>query len=269
MMQVCTVVSGNTAPIASGKPPAFARACLEPVDDGDQDVVDAPGLELVHHLQPELGALGLLDPQPEHLLLAFAVEGERDIDGFVADQAFVADLDPQRVEKDHRIDRVERPVLPFPNLLEDGVGDPADQIGGNLNPVKLLQVSLDLANREAPGIEADDPIVEPMEPGLPFGDDLRLKAAIAVARHRDLDRSVIADHGLARIPVAAVAAAAAGRVALLVSQMLAQFGAERPFQQALLKFLEQTLLAEQILRRAVALQQLLDEFVPDRLCHYP
>ena len=37
---------------------------------------------------------------------------------------------------------VERPVLPFPNLLEHGVGDPADQIGGDLDPVKLLQVSL-------------------------------------------------------------------------------------------------------------------------------
>jgi len=148
-MQVCTVVSGKTVPIASGKPPAFARACLEPVDDCDQDVVDAAGLELVHHLQPELGALGLLDPQPEHLLLAFAVKGEGDIDRFVAHQALVADLDPQRVEEDDRIDRVERPVLPFPNLLEHGVGDPADQIGGDLDPVDFLQVSLDLANRQA------------------------------------------------------------------------------------------------------------------------
>src|SRR5262245_47753627 len=42
-------------------------------------------------------------------------------------------------------------------------------------------------------------------------------------------------------------------------------GTERTFQQALLEFLEQPLLAEQILRRAVALHQLLDEFVPDRL----
>ena len=90
-------------------------------------------------------------------------------------------------------------------------------------------MSLNLANRQASGIKADYPIVEPVEPGLPFGDDLRLEAAVAVARHRDLDRPVIADHGLARISVAAVAAAAAGRFALLVSQMLAQLGAERTF----------------------------------------
>src|SRR5215510_2024765 len=97
-----------------------------------------------------------------------------------------------------------------------------------------------------------------------FGSKLPLRA-----RHRDLDRPVIADHGLARIPIAAVAAAAAGRIALLISQMFAQLGTERTFQQALLEFLEQPLLAEQILRRAVALQQLLDEFVPDRLCYDP
>jgi hypothetical protein len=83
IMQVCTVVSGKTEPIASGKPPAFARACFEPVDDGNQDVVDAAGVELGHHLQPELGTLGLPDPQPEHLLLAFAVEGEGDIDALL------------------------------------------------------------------------------------------------------------------------------------------------------------------------------------------
>ncbi len=32
---------------------------LEPVDDRDQDVGDPAGLQFVHHLEPELGALGL------------------------------------------------------------------------------------------------------------------------------------------------------------------------------------------------------------------
>ena len=38
---------------------------LEPVDDGDQDIVDAAGLELVDDLKPELGAFGLLDPDAD------------------------------------------------------------------------------------------------------------------------------------------------------------------------------------------------------------
>jgi hypothetical protein len=112
-------------------------------------------------------------------------------------------LEPKSPVGNSEICGVERPVLPFPNLLEHGVGDPADQIGGDLDPVKLLQVSLDLANREPPGVKADDPIVEPVEPGLPLRHDLRLEAAVAVARHRDLDRTAIVEHRLARITVAA------------------------------------------------------------------
>jgi len=142
------------------------RKSLEPVDDGNQDVGDAASFEFVHHLEPKLGALGLLDPQPEHLFFALDVKGERDIDGFVADQTFVANLDPQRVKENHWVDRIERPALPFPHLLEHGIGDPADQIGGNFHVVQLLQMRLDLADRETPGIEADDPVVETVEPGL-------------------------------------------------------------------------------------------------------
>jgi hypothetical protein len=51
--------------------------------------------------------------------------------------------------------------------------------------------------------------------------------------------------------------------------MLAQLGAQCPFQKTLLQLLEQTLFAQQIQRRAVALQQLLDNLVPNRLCHDP
>ncbi len=47
---------------------------LEPVDHGEQEVFDAAVLELVHDPQPELGALALLDPQAQDMLLAFAVQ---------------------------------------------------------------------------------------------------------------------------------------------------------------------------------------------------
>src|SRR5512144_971112 len=68
---------------------------LQAIDYGDQDVADAAGLQLVHHLQPEFGAFALLDPKPEHVLLAIDIESERDIDSLVADQAVVADFHPE------------------------------------------------------------------------------------------------------------------------------------------------------------------------------
>jgi len=49
--------------------------------------------------------------------------------------------------------------------------------------------------------------------------------------------------------------------------MLAQLSAQRPLQQALFELLEQSLLAEQILRGRIALPQLVDNLVPDRLRH--
>jgi hypothetical protein len=59
---------------------------------------------------------------------AVATHAQRDVDGFVADQAFVADLDPQGIEKDQRIGRLERPGLPGGDLLEHGISHRADQV---------------------------------------------------------------------------------------------------------------------------------------------
>jgi hypothetical protein len=94
---------------------------LEPIDHRNDDVVDAARLELVDHLEPELGAFGLLDPQPQNVLLAVRIERERHVDGLVLDQALVANLDPQGVEKHHRIDRVERTVLPVGRMRSGGM----------------------------------------------------------------------------------------------------------------------------------------------------
>ena len=186
-MQVCTVVSGKTAPIASGKP-------FRPSTTAIRMSLDAAGLQLVHHLQPELGPLGLLDPKPEHVFLAVDIERQRDVDRLVADQALVADFHPQRVEEDDRINRIERPVLPLPDLLENGIGDPADQIGRDLDAIELLQVALDLAHRHATGVETDDPVVETVEPGLALRHQLRLEAPLAVPRNLDLDLAVVRLH---------------------------------------------------------------------------
>lgn len=46
------------------------REALQSVDRSDQDVVNAACLEFADDSQPELGASGLLDPGPEHVLCA-------------------------------------------------------------------------------------------------------------------------------------------------------------------------------------------------------
>ena len=66
-------------------------------------------------LEPSLS----LDPLAQNLILAVRIERQCDIDGLVLDHALIANLDPQGVEKHHRIDRVERSGLPLPHFVED------------------------------------------------------------------------------------------------------------------------------------------------------
>ena len=82
-------------------------------------------------------------------------------------------------------------------------------------------MALDLADRHAARVEAEEYLVKAVEPGLALGDQQRLQAAGPVARHRDVDPTIIGQDGLRAGAVAAVAAAAAGQIALLVAEMFA------------------------------------------------
>ena len=127
------------------------RKVLQAVEDGEDDIVHAAGLELVHDAPPELGGFGLFNPDTQNMLLAFAIERQGEVDGLVLDHALVADLHPQSVEENHWVDRVERPVPPLAHLVEDGVSDPAEEVGRDIDGIELAQVALDLAHRHAAG----------------------------------------------------------------------------------------------------------------------
>jgi hypothetical protein len=126
-------------------------------------------------------------------------------------------------------------------------------------------VALDLPHRQAAGIERDDLVVETVQAGLALGHDLRLEAAVAIARHVDLDRTVLGQHRLAIGAIAVVAAAAARRIALLVAEMVRQLGTQGALEQGLLELLEQPFLAQQVFRLLVAGQKLVKMFRLD--CH--
>jgi hypothetical protein len=46
---------------------------FEPINDGDEDVIDTARLELVDNLEPELGAFALFDPKSEDVLLTVRI----------------------------------------------------------------------------------------------------------------------------------------------------------------------------------------------------
>ncbi len=171
-------------------------------------------------MQPELGALGLLKPQAEHVALAVQADAQRDVARLVFDGVPVADLDDQRVEVDDRVDALKRPVLPRLGVGQHRVGDLGDEIRRDLGAVDLGEVPLDLADRHPTGIEADHPVIKPDPTGLALADDLRLKRALAIPRGADPQRPLIGQDRLARPPIARVAGAAGRRLPDLIAQML-------------------------------------------------
>src|SRR5215213_3122923 len=208
------------------------REALEAVDDGDQHVFDAAVLDLVHDAQPEFGALVLFQPKPQDFLAAVGAHAKRDVDGLVSDQPFIADLDPQRVKEDQRIDRFQRARLPGGDLIEHRVGDGADQIGRDVDAVEIAQMADNLAGAHAAGVHRDDLVVEPREAALIFGDQLRIETGLAIARHRQLDPAGVGDDRLLAIAISPVARLFAG-------EMMIHLGVENPFRQRLLQIVDE------------------------------
>jgi len=67
---------------------------------------------IIDGIGPEPVLALTLKPQPEHFLGTIGADAQGDVDRFIADHAFVSDFYPDRIEKDQRIDRIERALLP-------------------------------------------------------------------------------------------------------------------------------------------------------------
>src|SRR5947209_1406419 len=118
-------------------------------------------------------------------------------------------------------------------------------------------MALDLAHRHAARVQAENLLVKAVEPGLALGDQQWLEAAGPVAWHSDVDLAVVGQDRLRAGAVAAVAATAAGRIALLVAKMLAQLRTKRPLNQRLLQLLEKPVRTSEVFRLLIVSKQLI------------
>src|SRR5262249_44518761 len=158
------------------------------------DVLDTAVFQLVHDAQPEFGALILLEPEAEDFLGAVGAYAQRDMHRLVADQPFIPDLDPQRVKENQRIDLFQRARLPGGDLLQHRIGDRADQIRRDLNAIEIAQMADDLARAHATRVHRNDLVVEPRKATLVLGDQLRIKAGLAVTWNLQLDLAAVGNH---------------------------------------------------------------------------
>jgi hypothetical protein len=206
------------------------REAGESVDERDEDIGNAPRLQLAEHAMPEGSTLARIDPEAEHVFRAGGGDAEREGDGRVAHDAVVtAELDPEGIEQEQRIDALQRPLLPRADFGQHFVGDGADHAGGDFHLVQLLEVPLDLAHAQTTGVEREDVLVEARQaPGV-LGDELGLEGAGAVARDGDGDRAIFGQDGFGRRAVAVVGLV--GRLG--VPGGIAEMGRELAGQDAL------------------------------------
>lgn len=107
-------------------------------------------------------------------------------------------------------------------------------------PRHVIKETSEIAHPDVPGAWASgvrplvvhplEPDWEHLEPALMFRHRLRIERAVAVPRDRQLDVTDISRNGLARRPVARVAAPAAGRVVWFVAEMIGELDLEAGLQ---------------------------------------
>ncbi|AKO97718.1 hypothetical protein MALG_02554 [Marinovum algicola DG 898] len=124
-------------------------------------------------------------------------------------------------------------------------------------------MSLDIPHRQPGGIEPDDLVIYPVDPGLALLHQFGLEAAVAVAGHRHRHLSVLPLQHLGRGAVPAVALTRWNLLALLIAQMRGQLGAQHPLHQLDLQFFHQPGITEQVFRAFHALQQFIQDFFRD------
>ena len=125
----------------------------------------------------------------------------------------------------------------------------------------------DLAGAHAAGVHRDDLVVEARKAALVLGDQLRIKARLAVAQHLQLDLAGVGDDPLFAIAVSPVAR-------LLAGEMMVHLGVENPFGQRLLQIVDQPVGVEDRLGIGAG-QQLVEDrigyarFFASRHCRAP
>ena len=201
---------------------------VEPVAADEQDVLDAAVAELGEHARPEPRSLRRGQPDAQHVLEPVRVDAGDQVGGLVVHYAAIADLHYQGVDVKNGVKGIQRPVLPFCDLVGHHVGHRRYQRGRNLHPVDLRQVRVDVPRGHPAGVKRQDHLIDLADAPLPFHHDLRLECRLPVTGHRDPHRPRRRGERLPEGAVPGIPRPVSPRVAFHVAQVIVHFRAQRP-----------------------------------------
>ena len=104
----------------------------------------------------------------------------------------------------------------------------------------------DLPGGQSLGGQRQHDLIDAGQPTLTLLHDHRIKVTVGVSRYLDLDRPDLGKHRLRSAAVAGIAAAAPGRVMLVIAQVLGHLGIQRGLQHVLGQLIEQAVWAHQL-----------------------
>jgi hypothetical protein len=155
--------------------------------------------------------------------------------------------------------------LPRAHVVDDGVGDAADQVVADVDAVELGEVRLDVTDRQAARVERDDLLVKAGEAALARGRDLRREAALAIPRRLDPDRPMLGLQRLGRRPVARVPGPARRRLAVVIAEMVGQLSVHRALHQPAREIRQQPARPDDLLLAARPGEHLVDQLIAQTL----
>ena len=80
---------------------------------GNENILDAPIFQAVQYGSSEFRTFVLADPHSQNILPTIKINTDGDIDGLLYDLAFAADMVVNRIQKNNRINGLQRPLLPL------------------------------------------------------------------------------------------------------------------------------------------------------------
>ena len=100
--------------------------CVKPcqiVGTGNENIFNPSVFQPVQYSCPELGALVFANPHPQNIFPAIQVDPDGNVDCFLHNLPFAADMVVNGIQKYHSVDRFQRPLLPLfgdgQNLVRD------------------------------------------------------------------------------------------------------------------------------------------------------
>jgi len=209
------------------------REAGQPIHSKNQHIVYAPVFELIEHAEPVLGGFALAKPDAEALLSSFQVDADHQVGGHVLDPAVHPELEEQRIHEHNGVNRLQRPVLTFLGLVDNGIGDAADRFGRDVVVVDFLDVVLDIAGAHPLGIHGKDEFLEAAYVLVALLDDCRRKFGFSVPGHIDDDGPDLRGKLFVAVAIAAVAGITVRRLVAVVAEEARHFGSHGRFDHVL------------------------------------